>query len=173
MTEEDYIDVSELKTEEQAIKAAKKENFKSKFKSAFKSAGQKTSDYAKKGYASYKESRTPEAMERKLTKEKERLAFQKKKFAVQKERASLYKQKAKARKEQFQGSALGGLAMGSQKFMKAESGSKMQGKTPKGLGNPFGGGMGSPGGSMSNPFGGGTPKKGKKNKQKEMYNPFG
>jgi len=161
--EEDYIDISELKTEEQAIKTAKKENFKSKFKSTFKKVGDKSLTVAgklgekggqmvKKGYDQYKASQTPEAKSKRYSMEMENIERQRKmvqaKSRLEKAKKSLPKQ---------QNTMFGG-----------------------GMGGDMFGGMGSPGkssGSMGNPFGGGMPglSKGKKRKSKEprMYNPFG
>ena len=162
--EEDYIDVSELK-EAEPVKP-KKESFGSRLSSSFKSVGQKASGLAKKRYASYKESRTPEAMERKLEAEKKKLKFEKRKYALRQEKQKLYAKKAEMRKKQFQSTGFGGLAIGAKEFIATETKSMSRGKSP-----------GKFTGEMGNPFSGGMPRlgKGKKRKQKQqtMYNPFG
>ena len=176
--EEDYIDVSELKTEEQAIKDTKKENFKSKFKSAFKSAstksyqavekvGQKGGELVKKGYESYKASQTPEAKKKRYEMEMQKVQQQR---SLLQAKARLEKAKKSLPQPKQQDGLFGG-GMGGDVF---GSGSKQSKRTN----NPFGGSsMSGSMGNVGNPFGGGMPGlgKGKKRKQKQqnMYNPFG
>jgi len=166
MADEEYIDVSELKTEEAQIEKAKaKPGFGSKLASSFKSAGDKSlraagnlgakgGELVKKGYESYKASQTPEAKKQRYEAELRKVEQQR---TLLNAKARLEKAKKSLPQPKQQNNMFGGgMGMGGDMF-----GSGSPGKSKGGMNNPFG-----------NPTMPGLSKN-KKSKNKNMYNPFG
>ena len=152
--EEDYINVDELETEEEVMKESnKKPSFGSKFKSTFKGAGKKVSagasslaksggEAAKKGYASYRASQTPEAKQKRYDAE---LSNVKQQMTLAIEKAKLAKVKGSS--PQQNNIFGGGMGMGG---MNRDSSGGF-GSTLPGMNNPMGG---SSVGRISDPFSG-------------------